>query len=222
MLHTKQKICKVKTTLDGNNIKYVTQQKYLGLIIDGPKLSWKPHIEYLSSRCTGKVNLMKGISGQQWGADRTMLSRIYTALIRSRIDYGSIFYDSASTTSLKHIDKIQNICLRIITGARRSSPITSLEVESNFPPLRYHREKLKLKYYCRLAELPDSTPVVEELFTKYPRMLTYHWSKLRGTEPLIVNIRNLLKIYKFPHSYKNTFSLSNIINTSLARHYKLG
>ena len=53
--------------------------------------------------------------------------------------------------------------------------------------------------------------MVEELFIKHPRMLTYNWSKSRGTEPLVVNITNLLKLYNFPHTRIPSVSLTSLI-----------
>lgn len=45
-------------------------------------------------------------AGSDWGAERGALKQIYTGLIRSNIDYGSIIYGSAAKTHLGKLDKI--------------------------------------------------------------------------------------------------------------------
>lgn len=39
------------------------------------------------------------------------------AMIRSRVDYGPIVYDSESEPVLKGLDMVQNVCLRVCLGA---------------------------------------------------------------------------------------------------------
>ena len=75
------------------------------------------------------------------GADRTTLLRLYPVLVRSKLDYGTHVYCTASP--------VQNEGLRLATGAFRSFPITSLHVESNVLPLDFHRESLAVKVLLR-------------------------------------------------------------------------
>ena len=70
--------------LDKSLIKIVKEAKFLGLIFD--------HIQHLKMSCQ-KARLV-GHTG--WGADRTVLHRLYRSLVRSKLDYGSIVYGSAS------------------------------------------------------------------------------------------------------------------------------
>ncbi|KAF2353052.1 Leucine-rich repeat [Trinorchestia longiramus] len=49
---------------------------------------------------------------------------------------------------------IQNQYLCIATGCRKTTPITSLQIEADIPPLGLHREEIACRYYCRLLQLP--------------------------------------------------------------------
>lgn len=80
---------------------------------------------------------MKRLVTKSWSASRESLIIFYKTFIRSKIDYGSVIYSSASSTQLKKLDTIQSAALRIATGAFRSSPIVALETETNVPPLSY-------------------------------------------------------------------------------------
>ena len=66
------------------------------------------------------------------------------------------FCGTAAETDLKTLEIIQNDCLRIITGCRRTSPIKSLEVETNIPPLDIQRTEMVLKLYNRMRHLPSA------------------------------------------------------------------
>ncbi len=97
--------------------------KYLVLWFDD-KLIWKDHIDYI-------LKLMRAVARQDWGADKQSLKGIYVGLIRSTLDYGSIIYESASSTLLKKLDVMQAKALRQILGAVITTPIAALQVETH-------------------------------------------------------------------------------------------
>lgn len=45
--------------------------------------------------------ILKILSHQSYGADKTCLVRLFDSLVRSRLDYGSVVYGSATKTALK-------------------------------------------------------------------------------------------------------------------------
>ena len=82
--------------LAGEPVLFVTSHKFLGLTLDSPKLSYRNHIQNLKTALIPSVNILKMLSYKHWGADKKSLIRIYKALVRSKIDYGSIYNASAS------------------------------------------------------------------------------------------------------------------------------
>lgn len=67
------------------------------------------------------------------------------SLIRPKCDYGSIIYGSAHKSYLKDLDAIHHQGLSICClGAYKTSPIDSLYVEANEPPLHLMRNNLSL------------------------------------------------------------------------------
>ncbi|GFU00078.1 RNA-directed DNA polymerase from mobile element jockey [Trichonephila clavipes] len=73
------------------------------------------------------------------GADRTSLLRLYRALIRSKLDYGSVVYSSACKSLLKILDPVHHQALRLCLRAFRTSPVESLYAEAYEPPLDLRR-----------------------------------------------------------------------------------
>lgn len=83
----------IRLTLNNHPIPIQHSARFLGLLFDR-RLNWKDHIGQLKNTCQKALNLLKCISGNKWGADRKSLLMIYKALIRFKVDYGSIVYGS--------------------------------------------------------------------------------------------------------------------------------
>ena len=100
--------------------------------------------------------MLRVISSKDWGGDRTTLLRIYRSHIRSKLDYGCIVYGSARRSYLAVLDPIANQGLRLCSGAFRTSPIESLQVETGEPSLETRRLKLSLQYYKKMKANPEN------------------------------------------------------------------
>ena len=142
-------------TLDGVQIEVVPEFKFLGLLFDC-KLTFIPHINYLSNKCQKALNLLRVVSSMDWGADRKVLLRLYRSLVRSKLDYGCVVYGSARQSYLRKLDSIHNQGLRLALGAFRTSPVNSLYVEANEPSLNLCRKKLSLQFYLKLKSNPNN------------------------------------------------------------------
>ena len=139
----------------GKQIQVRESTHYLGLVVD-KRLNWRSHIEHLRARCIPAINLLKHLSHLSWGADRQTLLHLYTALVKSKLDYGAQVYGTPETKSLDRLNPIQNECLRACTGAFKSSPAASLCVETGVPPLKYSRDIINLNYFFKTVALQIS------------------------------------------------------------------
>ena len=143
-------------------LTYKRTHTLLGLVFDSPKLTWKDHVQYLTKDCQRRIDLLKSIASPVWGASLKILRNFYIAFVRSKLDYGSIIYDS-NRVMLNKLEIIQNTAMRLITGARRTSPIISLQAETFLPPLKLHREYLIMKQYIKLRYKPDEYLATHDL-----------------------------------------------------------
>lgn len=75
---------------------------------------------------------------------------IYTGLIRSVLDYGSIIYRSAAKNWLSKLDVLQNQALRLCCGAVKTTPVTAIQVEMGEMPLHLRRDQLAIVYWANL------------------------------------------------------------------------
>ena len=162
----------MKLFLGNDTIDYVVKKKFLGLIWD-PKLNFKEHIKYLKKKCQSSLNIIKVLAHTDWGASTKTLLKLYRALVRSKLDYGCIVYRNASETDLKTLDVIHNQGIRLCLGAFRSSPVESLYVEANEPPLQERRLELLMKYGLRI-KCNRSNPAYDSVFNLQYKELYNH------------------------------------------------
>jgi ribonuclease HI len=135
--------------LNNKPIPVMTEAKYLGIIFDR-KLSFIPHLQYLRTKCLKALNLLKVVAHRDWGGDCNTLLKLYRCFVRSKLDYGSVVYGSARKSYTQMLDPIQNQALRLCLGAFRTSPVESLQIEANEPPLALRRKQLSVLYSLRL------------------------------------------------------------------------
>ncbi|GFW59333.1 probable RNA-directed DNA polymerase from transposon X-element [Trichonephila clavipes] len=96
-------------------IPVVPDVRFLGVIFDR-RLTFLPHILQLRKKCEKSLNLLKVLSNTSWGADRTSLFRVYQAIVLSRIDYGCVVYGSACNSTLRKLDPVHHMALRICSA----------------------------------------------------------------------------------------------------------
>jgi len=145
-------------TFMGNQLVADDYVKILGLFFD-KRLTWKIHINHLVDKSQKIINLLRYLSGTNWGCNGSMLLRLYQSLLRSRIDYGCLAYNSASDTQKKRLDVIANKALRICVGALPQSAISTLQLETGELPLQQRRNWLMMKYYHKLKQYSVSHPL---------------------------------------------------------------
>ena len=137
--------------LSGHNLSFAQEQRVLGVIFDAPKLSLVPHVRRLRVECLRRVNVLKALSSVRWGSSRDLLRRVYLAFIRSKLLYGHEIYPTFPAKTLNLLNVVQNSALRCIIGARKTSPVVSLEVESCVMPLALCIQFSYLKWCLRMS-----------------------------------------------------------------------
>lgn len=147
----------VKLKLYKKELERVRTVRFLGVWFDN-RLNWRAHIEKMVGRCKRVVNVMRCISGQEWGADRLALKTIYISMIRSIMDYGCMVYGSANKSHLIKIERIQSQALRICCGAYSTSPVSALQVEMGEMPLQIRRQQLMASYWANLRGQREDHP----------------------------------------------------------------
>ena len=138
----------------GNEVSPQPEVKVLGLHID-TALKWGPHVKKIQEKMTKQTMALTKISTSTWGATLKRARRVYIAVVRPAMTYGSTVWHTPkeikkSTISNK-LTIIQNKCLRAITGAFKATPVAVLEAESYIAPITNHLNQLQMNARHRLT-----------------------------------------------------------------------
>jgi len=139
----------IKLHTNRRSIKTEISARFLGVVFD-QHLTWSEHIDYVTSKCSKWLNLMRTISGTRWGATTKSLITIYRTLIRSVLDYGATAFDSASTSQLQKLDRIQCSALKLCCGAMTTTFAPALQVECVEAPLGLQRLQQQIKFAVKV------------------------------------------------------------------------
>nr|XP_055031454.1 uncharacterized protein LOC129420520 [Misgurnus anguillicaudatus]XP_055031455.1 uncharacterized protein LOC129420520 [Misgurnus anguillicaudatus]XP_055031456.1 uncharacterized protein LOC129420520 [Misgurnus anguillicaudatus] len=146
-----------KLRLYGREIERLSSFKFLGVTFDS-RLTFAEHIRRVEGKCKKVVNVMRCLTGREWGASCSSLKSIYVALIRSVLDYGSIVVGSAAKSLIKKLEVVQTQALRVCCGAFKTSPAPALQVEMGEMPLDLRRVHLMANYWVSLNGHNDTHP----------------------------------------------------------------
>lgn len=135
-------------------LSYCPEAKFLGVIFTS-NLSWKKYIDKILLRANKSFNILKSLTGTFWGADPKILLTLYKSIVRSHFEYG-FFCFAADPKHLKSLELIQNKCMRLITGAFKSTPIGALQIECKLPPISIRMNYLKERFILKLFSLSNN------------------------------------------------------------------
>ena len=123
----------------GNNIIPTIQHpKVLGLTFD-PKLNYTEHIKETKIKANKTINIIKALTGTQWGKQKETLASTYKTITRPVIEYASTVWSPiASDTNIKKLQTIQNSALRIATGCTADTNAQHLHDETQILPIKQH------------------------------------------------------------------------------------
>jgi hypothetical protein len=170
--------------LNGTRITPVNQYKYLGIILDS-KLNWEAHTNHTLHSINRKANLLKLLTSGKSTLNTGLLIRIYKALIRSKIDYGSIVLSSMNKSKLLKLEQTQNTILRNILGCLKSTPTALIYIESGLTPIKHRWDLLSSRYLMKLNERPGNPAYT----TLHNLTLNSTGWKLRSTPAVIPHLK---------------------------------
>ena len=175
--------------LYGQQIPTKPAAKFLGVLFDR-RLTYKEHFMSLRERCFKSLNVLKCVSRTSYGADRSTLMLLYRSVIRSKLDYACFIYDSAPESSKRTLDTIHHSSLRVVTGAFRTSPTSSLLAEAHEQPLSLRRQMLGARYALKLRQFPDH-PTYPYVFSR--SLLSLFRDSARKYTPFCSRILDLVE-----------------------------
>ncbi|XP_058816174.1 uncharacterized protein LOC131679461 [Topomyia yanbarensis] len=134
----------IKLRLQNEDIQLQNTHKHLGFVVDRG-MNYRKHIEDITNKSKSSLNLLKMISNRKSPANPETLLKIGNALIRSKLEYGSIIYGTAAKTNRRKLETILNAYVRVSMRYLRSTPVNVMLADSGAMPMEIRVEWLALK-----------------------------------------------------------------------------
>ena len=152
----------VNLTLDvkinGETVPTVKKPKFLGVTFDG-LLSFNQHASDMKTKLQSKNNILKALTGTNWGKEKEVITNTYKAIGQSTLNYcAPIWTPSLSETNWKRLQAAQNSALRTATGCHLMSDIDHLHHETKLMKVRQHCEMLSKQYLLSTQKQDHPNP----------------------------------------------------------------
>ncbi len=202
---SRQKLRQVNELLlhiNGEEIERVPVFKYLGMMLDS-ELNFEAHISYIYRKACGKLTLLRKT---RVCMNKQIACQLYKSLILPQLEYGDVVYMTASKTSLNDLQKVQNICCRIILLANRRTHIADMHKQLQLIPLSDRRE-LHLSQTCFKAIHNVPVNSLNKYFINVEvdqRRTTRRCNKMNMKVPAVKSVKARLGIsFRGPHHWNN-------------------
>ena len=96
------------------------------------------------------------------------MRQLYIACISSVADYGVPVWWNNQKTILEKFQKLQNLALRKILGAFKSSPASAMEIEASLPPPKVRFNKICKNYALRILQMHENHPIRQRVSSSFP------------------------------------------------------
>ena len=124
------------TTLDGSDLEYVDNYKYLGVWLDC-KLSFQTHIKHLQSKITSRIGFL---FHNKASFTHTAKHTLVKLTILPILDFGDVIYKIASNDLLNKLDAVHHSVICFITKAPNTTHHCDLYALFDRPSLHIHRQ----------------------------------------------------------------------------------
>ena len=135
LLHARARLPSI-TTLDGSDLEYVDNYKYLGVWLDC-KLSFQTHIKRLQSKIKSRIGfLFCNKTSFTHAAKHTLVKRTIVPIL----DFSDVIYKVAFNTLLSKLDVFYHSAILFVTKAPYTSNHCDLYALVGWPSLHIHRQ----------------------------------------------------------------------------------
>ena len=121
--------------MDGDIIDYVSNTRYLGVIIDN-RLNWTEHIIHLVAKAKRKLLRLRACIGALRGPLPMLTRWLWTGIIQPILNYGAVVWYRAALGKVNsnRLDRLSSVAMRLMGNFRKSTPTSALQVALGIIP----------------------------------------------------------------------------------------
>ena len=123
-----------KLKIDGNEIEYKKEVKYLGVTLDS-KLHWTPHIGERISKAKRYLGKITTMTRNNWGPKPKLMRWAYLGIVRPMLCYGAMIWGHRAPELMEKFRRINRMAINTFANFPKSTPTIALEVMLDVQPL---------------------------------------------------------------------------------------
>ena len=142
-----------------DKVLFESTPRLVGVTVDC-QLTFGPDIDELKKKLSGRLKVLRCLSGGSWGRKPSSFRSLYCTYVQSCTLYCASSW--LASTAANHFRKLQSQQLagaRIITGCTRSTPIVPLLKEAGLIPLSVHANLAAAKLRERALRHTQEIPI---------------------------------------------------------------
>jgi hypothetical protein len=139
-------------TINGQRVPFTPNIKILGVIFD-TQFTFNKMAAATAAKVSKRNNVLKALSGSDWGQQKETLLATYNGIGRSVLNYGCpIWAPNLSKTNMNKLQVAQNAGLRVATGAHKMASISHLHQEATTMTVKDHCDLLSAQFYAACTD----------------------------------------------------------------------
>ena len=121
-------------TIDGKEIAYKNEVKYLGITLDS-KLHWTPHINEKLGKTKKYLGKVAAMTRNNWGPKPRLMRWAYIGIVRPMLCYGAMIWGHRAPELLEKFRRVNRMAINTFANFPKSTPTAALEVMTDVMPL---------------------------------------------------------------------------------------
>ena len=138
--------------IDGKEIPYQKQVKYLGITLDS-KLYWTTHIDDKIKKTKKFLAQVAHITRNNWGPKPQLMRWAYLGVVRPMLCYGAMIWGHRAPEMIAKLRRINRMAINTFANFPKSTPTTALEIMLDITPLHLFCQQEGMAARARLHHI---------------------------------------------------------------------
>ena len=137
----------MQLVMDNFVLKIVDMHKHLGVTLSSNN-KWNKHVELIMKSASKQFSCLRK---SKYLFSKEILSKLYCTYIRPLLEYASEVWDGCTQTDAYHLEQVQLIADRVVTGLPVLASLNSIYAEIGWKTLAERRKTKKLTLMHKLV-----------------------------------------------------------------------
>ena len=144
----------INLRIDGRDIPFKTEVKYLGVTLDS-KLYWTKHIEDRINKGKKAMHAVACITRKNWGPKPSLMRWAYLSMVRPMVTYACMIWGHRAPFIEAKLRTLNRLAINTFGTFPRSTPTRAMEIMLDILPLHLFCQQEALATRIRLNDVID-------------------------------------------------------------------